>query len=149
MTPRTVAVASELPLPAHAVVDLLTRPATLRFVCWPLLVLPADLPATFAVGSTVELRLRTVAGLPLWRHRITVESAGPEGAQTSERGGPFRVWRHRLEVRPLGDGATAYRDEVTVDAGRATPLTVPLVRAFYRWRHRRWRVLARGLGASS
>lgn len=143
MSPRTVVVSSVVPLSAAEVVARLHRVETLRFVCWPLLAFPDDLPATLGAGDTLVVRLSVAGLVPLWSHRLTVVESTDGGLVTEERGGPVRSWRHRLTVEPVDTGHAFYRDEVVIDAGPLGAPVAVVARGFYRWRHRRWARLAR------
>lgn len=145
MSERTVSVSSVVELPADTVVALLHRAGTLRYVCWPWLTFPADMPDDLGAGEGTEVRLRLAGLVPLWRHELRVVHADAGGMLTEERGGPVRRWRHRLSVEPVDRDRAFYRDEVVVDLGRLTAPAAPVVRALYRWRHRRWARLAREL----
>lgn len=82
----------------------------------------------------------------MWRHEIRVVGSDDAGMLTEERGGPVRRWRHRITVEPVDASRCFYRDEIVLDAGVMTRAAVPVVRALYRWRHRRWARLAREWG---
>ena len=142
MSPRTVVTSSVVPLPAAEVVARLHRSETLRFVCWPLLTFPPDLPATLTAGESLSVRLSVAGVVPLWTHRLTVIESTDGGLLTEERGGPVRSWRHRLTVEPVDARRSFYRDEVVIDAGPLSTLVAAVAGGFYRWRHRRWARLA-------
>ncbi len=145
MSERTVLVSSLVALPAATLVGLLGTPAILRYVCWPLLTFPDDEALVPAVDGSVEVPLTALGLIGLWSHVITVVEFDEGGMVTEEHGGPLRRWRHRLSVEPVDATTAFYRDEVVFDAGALSAVSVPVVRAFYRWRHRRWRRLARRL----
>ena len=142
----TVAVSSELPIPADTVADLVTRPALMRHVLWPIVTFP-DLPEEYDVEHGVTVGLALLGVVPLWRHTIRVVEIDREAlvAVTEEHGGPVRRWRHRLTAVPLGDDRCRYTDEVEIDAGALTGVTRLVARGLYVYRHRRWRALARVL----
>lgn len=54
-----------------------------------------------------------------------------------------RVWEHRIEISPAGDGRTRYCDRVRIDAGWRTPFVAWFARRFFAHRQRRWRRLVR------
>lgn len=141
---RTVRVISTLPLPADLVARLMSKPALLQHVTWPVLII-RGLPETFELGQRVVVRLSLFGVVPLWKHTITVIAASDLEARTEEHGGPMRVWRHHLLVAPVSAASCQYTDEIVLDAGRLTPVALRLVDLFYRYRHRRWRALARVL----
>ena len=140
----TIRVSSTLPVPAEVVADLMGKPASLRYVTWPILRI-CGLPETVAPGQQVVVRLVLLGIVPLWSHTITVVAAAALDATTEERGGPLRTWRHHLRVEPLSPTSCRYTDEVDLDAGRLTPVARSAARLFYRHRHQRWRALSRVL----
>jgi len=140
----TVRVSSTLPVPAEVVGELMGKPALLRHVTWPILSI-RGLPETVVPGQRMVVRLALLGVVPLWEHTIAVVTGGDLEACTEEHGGPLRVWRHRLLVRPLAPTSCQYTDEVDIDAGRLTPIARAVATLFYRYRHRRWLALARVL----
>lgn len=142
----TVAVSSELPIPAGTVAELVTRPALMRHVLWPIITFP-DLPEEYDVEHGVTVGLSLFGVLPLWRHAIRVVEADRDAfvAVTEEHGGPVRRWRHRLTAVPLDDDRCRYTDEVEIDAGALTVVARLVANGLYTYRHRRWRALARVL----
>lgn len=144
-TTRTVRVSSELDAPAEVVWTLVCRPATLRFVASPVLRFPGLRPRddTWREGETAHTWLLLLGLLPLGRHRLTLERLDPVARelQSDEGGGLVNSWRHLITVEAGPAGRSRYTDVVEVDAGGLTVPVVLFARAFYRWRHRRWRQL--------
>ena len=97
-------------------------------------------------GRKIELKLKALSAIPLWRHTIEIQSVDEQNRtiQTSERGGAVKSWRHRITVEPEGTGSR-YRDRVEIEAGVATPAVHALALMLYRYRQARWRELARTL----
>jgi hypothetical protein len=54
-----------------------------------------------------------------------------------------RVWRHSIAISAAPDGTTLYRDQLRFDAGALTPVLWLGYWAFWQWRGRRIRRLAR------
>jgi hypothetical protein len=85
--------------------------------------------------------------VPAYRHTIEVRRVDPVARTiaTHEHGGILRRWDHTLAVEPSGPGRARYRDTLTIDAGRLTPVVAAIATAIFRHRHRhrRWRTLAR------
>lgn len=140
-----IRVASELPVSADVVRDLLRKPVLLQHVAWPVLMMPA-MPREFSLGEEATIRLYLLGVIPLWRHTIRVVDVAEHEARTEEYGGPLRTWCHRVVVTPVSDTRCRYTDEVEIDAGRLTVAAATFARLFYRYRHRRWLALARVLG---
>ena len=95
------------------------------------------------MGDSGSTRLLAFGIVPLWEHHIRVVSIDEERwvMSSEEHGGPVRSWQHDLRVTPIDDERCRYEDVLTSDAGRMTAVTCVVARAFYRYRHRRWRLL--------
>ena len=83
--------------------------------------------------------------VPFSHHRIQVMEIDHEAMtfKAHERGGLLRAWVHSFSVVAEGPAVCRYTDTVEIDAGALTPAVTFLARWFYRYRHRRWRKLAR------
>jgi ligand-binding SRPBCC domain-containing protein len=95
-------------------------------------------------GSPVSLRVRPF-GLPIgWTHEIRIVEVDDDRGllRSEEHGGPIRRWEHVIQVVPITDGRSRYRDVVTIDAGLLTLPVAGWAALFYRVRQRRWRRLA-------
>jgi len=144
---RTVRVESTLPAPADRVWEAMQHPATLLYLMRGVLGLPA------LAGRTDRLRQGEEASgwifllhvIPLHRHHFRVAKVDREAGlvRSEERGGMLRRWDHDLHVVPIDDARSRYSDTIDIDAGPLTPLVALYAAAFYRYRHRRWRRLAR------
>jgi hypothetical protein len=144
---RTVHVETELPVPADRVWEAMQHPATFLYVTRGAMGVPA------LAGRTDRLRQgEVVTGwifllhlVPLHRHRIEVVAvdAAAGVVRTEERGGVLQRWDHELRVVALDDGRCRYADTIDLDAGALTGAVAATARAFYRYRQRRWRRLAR------
>jgi hypothetical protein len=137
---------------ADAVWQSLWRPATLIAVSAPLLrfrpVDPPSLPEVWHPGEA-RVTLWLFGVIPLGRQVISVSSGeNAEGAwvlRDNGRGALARRWDHRITITPAPGGRTAYRDEVTIEAGLLTPLVAAFAWVFYAHRQRRWhRLIASG-----
>jgi ligand-binding SRPBCC domain-containing protein len=88
--------------------------------------------------------------LPIWRHTLTIVSYGPIGdaayeIYTNESSGPARIWNHRLSFEQTGERSCRYTDEIEIEAGLRGLPTKLFIALFFRYRHRRWRALARAI----
>lgn len=143
-----VRISTDLPLSAAAAFALAQKPALFQFVVRPVLRvsgLPRERFAAAVPGDELNVRMWWFGVLPGWRHRLRIVSAEPYELYTNERGGLLRSWNHRLTFAPRGDDGCRYTDEVTLDAGPATPLVWVFAQLLFRWRQARWRALARVL----
>jgi hypothetical protein len=146
---RRVRLTTRLDAPADAVWRAVNDIGTFVHVARPFLAFQGakGFPQPFRAGSRVMTRLLAFTLLPLWPY--TVEFERVDGLRrtltTNEHGGPIRVWRHTIKVKPHTDSGCTYADEVDIDAGLLTLPVWLFAEGFYRHRQRRWRTLARSL----
>ncbi|OCC14052.1 hypothetical protein [Streptomyces sp. PTY087I2] len=135
---------TELPLAADVAARLARNPEVMAFVMSPVLQLyRMDVPRHVEVGAHGRARLWWFGVIPGWTHHIIVRGLDSLEICTEERGGPVRIWRHRLTFVPLGERRCRYTDEVeTEDGWRGAPVRL-FIRLMFRHRHQRWHRLAR------
>ena len=140
---------STLEAPADAVWAAVLRADTFAFVVAPLLRFPAaELADTrWLPGMELEDRLLLFGFIPLGRHRIRIESLDQAAhrLQTRERSRLLQRWDHHISVEPVDERRCRYRDRLEIEAGALTPVARVLAGLLYRYRHVRWRRLAREL----
>ena len=123
------------------------QPATFLYVTRGLLGMPAlagrSEPVT--AGEAGSGWLFAFHLVPAYRHTIEIVDVDEETRtlRTHEHGGVLRRWDHTLHVEPVSDGVCRYRDTVTIDAGRLTPVVAVMAVGIYRHRQRRWHRLVR------
>lgn len=139
-----VRVTTDLSIPAEAACELAQKAALFRYVVWPLFTIGA-LPEHFDVGDQLAARLSFLGVIPAWKHHLRLVSIAPHEIYTNERGGPMRIWNHRLTFEPTSERSCRYTDEIEIDAGPATLPSFLFVHLMFRWRQRRWRTLTRVL----
>ncbi len=149
---RTVALTTELPLPADVTWQAMQQPATFLYVVRGLLAFPALNGRTepFQQGETHTGWLMLFHVLPLHRHTITVVAVDPQQpkVETEERGGFLRRWHHTLAVEPVTDATSRYSDTIDIDAGPLTGFMYWSATALFRYRQWRWQRLAVALTPS-
>ena len=140
-----VTVTTELPISAERACALASRPATLQYVCSPVVAFHpiGDAPEAIREGDEVSVRLRFLRVLPGWVHTLRVERLAEREIVSREHGGPVTVWNHRLTFVPTSATSCRYTDRVEVRAGVFTPFVALFAHGMYRWRQARWRGLAR------
>lgn len=149
-TVQRIELETTLPCSVGAAWAAVQRWTLLEYVTHPLLkIMPLTLealPNRFCEG-TFHLRLYLFGFLPLGRHTVKVVrlDATRHELETEESGTLLKTWNHRITLRG-GAGRTVYRDELSLDAGRLTPVVGLFAHAFYRYRQARWRKLAPSLG---
>ena len=92
-------------------------------------------------GQKVDIRLKYWGWLPIGSWHIEVVRVDHENyiLESSEGGGVFKGYHHRLELIATSDNSCRYTDYLTVDAGIFTPLAAPTIPSMYRERHRQRR----------
>lgn len=141
----TVRRTTSLPIGADAAFALALKPATFAYVARGVMRVPAlaSVPSDLAApGVQAGGRLWWLGVIPAWTHHLRVVEIGDGVIQTAERGGPVRVWNHRLTFTPTSATSCDYTDEVLIDAGPLTLPTALFARAFFALRQARWRRLA-------
>ena len=136
---------------ADAVWNALGKPASFRYVTWPLLRFPALAGRTSRWQQNDEVvgRVWLLGVVPFSRHHLRLVRLDSDARVLSsdEHGGPIRSWLHDIEVEPLDGGRCRYTDRVAIDAGGATLPVTAFAWAFYGYRQARWRRLARRLAS--
>lgn len=102
-------------------------------------------PLEWTPGRDLHGRLFLFGFVPLGTHVIGIEGVDEAQRQilTRESGAVARCWRHRIVVRSVGPGKTAYSDTIDIQAGLLTPILWLFAHLFYRHRHCRWKRLLR------
>lgn len=147
-----VFVQTTLPCDADAGWQRVLTTSLLREICRPLVRLApergaAELPERWPEAGTVRLRPYLFGFIPIGVRVLGCERVDHERReiQTREYDPLVRRWDHRIQFEPYGDGASRYTDEVEIDAGWLTLPVWLFAQAFYRYRQRRWRRIARRL----
>jgi hypothetical protein len=149
---------SELPAPVDAVWAALKRPETFLYVTRGVMGAPA-LKKQLADGD-IDVMRSGIAGegwvflfhvIPLHRHSVRVLDVdeATRTIRTTEHGGPIRRWDHTLRATAMASRTTLYEDIVEIEAGRLTAAVAWFARAFYFYRHLRWKRLARRLQSNA
>ncbi|GAA4642268.1 hypothetical protein [Gordonia humi] len=141
----------ELPVSAARARRLAAVPEVMQFVLAPVLTFSTDeFPApdvAITPGFSASGRVKWLGVLPTWTHRITVIALDDLEVYTKERGGPVRVWNHRLTFEPTGENSCRYTDRVETEHGPRGWGTTVFARLIFRHRHRRWHLLTSMLAA--
>lgn len=145
----TVRLSTELPIPAATAFELAQKPALFEYVVRGLFRvtgLPSSTEAAFG-GEEISARLWFFGFLPAWRHHLRVIRLEPYEIYTNEHGGPVRAWNHRLTFEPISGTSCRYTDEIEIDGGPMTWSVRLFALLAFRYRHMRWRGLARVLAS--
>src|SRR5690348_14561825 len=113
----TVRRTTALPIAADEAFALALKPATFAYVARGVMRVPAlDRLSTFdaAPGAQARGRLWWLGVVPSWTHHLQVVAVedATRTIRTAERGGPLRVWEHRLTFTPAAGGGCEYTDEI-------------------------------------
>jgi len=140
-----VCVQTELAAGADAAWELVQQSSTLHHVTRGLIGFEGELPERWEAGQDVTVRLKAFNRVPLNDHRLQIVSVDDDTRtiHTNESGGQITRWEHRITVDPSGPGRSLYTDAVELEAGAVTPFVKVYAEAFYRYRQRRLRRLAR------
>ena len=143
----TIRVESVVDAPAARVWRALQSPATFLYVTRGILGMPALAGRTepWQPGEVVKGWLLLFHVIPFSRHTMKVVEIDEDNRtfRAHERGGFLRVWNHSFHVEAAGPQRCRYTDTVELDAGRFTSVAAVGARWFFRYRHSRWRKLAR------
>jgi hypothetical protein len=141
---RKLTVSSQIPIPIEQAWELVQTPALLAFVAKGRVrfkPVAGDLPAKWAQGDTVSVKMRLYGLLPFGgTHHLFVASVNPTNytIQTREWDRAAKVWNHRISMQSAGEGAIWYQDEIIVYGGVLTGLIARWARSFYQHRQKRW-----------
>jgi ligand-binding SRPBCC domain-containing protein len=139
-----VTLTTELPMPAEAAGALARKPELMKYVLSPVLRSPGmTVPDHIDVGTTASARLWWFGIIPTWKHHLTVKQLDATEIYSHEYGGPVHTWNHRLTFTPIDEGRCRYTDEIETDNGLRGLMTGLFIRLMFRYRHHRWRRLAR------
>jgi hypothetical protein len=145
-----ICISTPLEAPADLVWEILHKTRSLRYVAKPLLCFRGNLPERWpGPGGVVRVeRMMFFCVIPAWSHELRMVRFDEDEREilSNERGGPVKVWNHRIKVEPLSDRHCLYTDELEVHAGVLTLLIWLFAHLFYRYRQMRWRNLAQVLG---
>lgn len=150
---RTVTVSRELPAPAHVVWPAVKTPQAFVYVAKGMLRFPAAerIGRPWKVGDDIRGLTFLLGVIPFSKHRIRVEQIDDESMTmvSDEEGGIIRTWRHSLTAIPIDERRCHYEDRIEIDAGALTPVVAAFAEVFYRYRQRRWKMLAGLLRATT
>jgi len=93
------------------------------------------------------LRLLHIVPFTRWSIQVVQVDEASRIIRTHEHGWPIRRWDHTLAVEPTATGCR-YTDGLVLDAGVLTPVAAGVATLLFRYRHRRWRALARGMATA-
>jgi len=93
-------------------------------------------------GFSARGRVTWFGVIPSWTHEITLVSRDEHEIYTRERGGPVRIWNHRLTFDPITATSCRYTDDIEIENGISGFATRVFIRLMFAHRHRRWRSVA-------
>lgn len=100
-------------------------------------------------GSRLVLDLTVLGFVPVWRQCIEIQEIDDKALslRTNEHGGPFRSWRHSIQVRSIDASTSEYTDIVEFDVRHGSALFAFMLRRVFGYRHLRWRRLVKRMKA--
>ncbi len=141
---------SIFPVTENEVFDLLKQLNTLQYIAKPY---AAFTPVneiqelTWTEGATFSFSLKLFCCIPFGIHTIKVIQFSDDTHEiyTNESNINVPIWNHRILLRSIKDGKTAYTDEVEIGAGWKTMFVYIWAKCFYSHRQRKWKKLLKGL----
>lgn len=61
---------------------------------------------------------------------------------TNEKNSSVRLWNHKIEMKRLNENRIEYKDEIELYAGFITGFVAIWAESFYKYRQRRWKLVA-------
>jgi hypothetical protein len=146
-----VRVSTDLEIPVDLAWETVKKPETFQYVVHGVMGVRQldEIPEDWGEGLVVRVRLFFFHVIPAWKHEIRIVRLDETAREiyTNERGGGVRKWNHRLKFDALSEQRCRYTDEIEIGAGLLTPFVWLFAHAMFRYRHMRWRKLARRLGS--
>lgn len=144
-------ICSELECAPIDAIQHVRTPRLLEYVAAPWIrfeaVDPPVLPDEWEPGGRYLVRMKLFGVVPLGTQVIGIRAVEQRGERLLVHdlgtSALVRVWDHRIEISPAGDGRTRYCDRVRIDAGWRTPFVAWFAKRFFAHRQRRWRRLVR------
>lgn len=146
---RRLSVRSTIPMPIEQAWENVKTPALLQFIAKGMIkfkTVGEPLPKYWEVGQTYAVRMRIFGFLPFGGiHYLHIESIEEAGYRLSTRewDQAAKVWNHDITLRDLGDGRTRYEDSITIYGGWMTGFITAFAKQFYKYRQRRWQLVAK------
>ena len=151
-----IRISTTLRAPIDTIWHEVGRPALLQYVARGRLTFhpvdPPEFPERWAEGS-FRVALRGFGVIPLGWQEIGISfpevPAPGRSVRDLGRSPLFKVWDHTIILKPEGETATRYTDEIRFETWLPMMLARPIVSDFYRHRQRRWaRLVANGFDYS-
>lgn len=146
---RKLTVHSELAMDIDLAWNNVKTPALLQFVSRGMIRFkPVDggLPRYWEKGHTYAVNMHFFGFLPLGgRHFLYVENIDDSNYEiaTREWDGLVNVWNHAIVLRKGDTGKIYYEDSIVIYAGILTGFVTQFARIFYKYRQRRWQIVAK------
>lgn len=139
---------SVIQLPIEEAWRLLQRVDTLNYVAYGFMQFRAlddgELPEQWLVG-TEKFRVLLWNVIPAWVHTVHIKHVDDDihHIDTHETGGLIKRWDHDMKLDEVDENSCRYTDSLDLDVGWITPLAWVMAKAYYRYRHWRWKKLVR------
>lgn len=143
MQSKTVIKTSRFPASERNVFNKLKSIQTLQYIASPYATftpLTESDDFNWKAGETFSFQLKLFGVIPFGIHTIKVIDFNEEAYRihTTESNAYVPIWNHSIVLKPLGDGASQYTDEVEIYAGWKTPLVYLWAKFFYAHRQKKW-----------
>jgi hypothetical protein len=144
---RKLSVTSRIPMGIETAWEHVKKPALLKFVAkGKIKFIPTNgrFPATWKEGMKVSARMLLYGFIPFGGlHYLEVEKidAKYKTIQTNEWDNAAKVWKHRIEMKPVNNNETDYLDEIIIYGGYLTNFITFWAKHFYIHRQKRWQLV--------
>ncbi|MDO6518136.1 hypothetical protein [Zobellia uliginosa] len=141
-------VSSEIQIDLESAWEKVKKSATLEFIAKGKIKFTptgGKFPETWKEGMTVTTKMGVYGFIPFGGlHTLYFSKIDDNNniLETVEKDSFAKVWKHKISMRPIGNRAISYEDEVVIYGGILTGFISRWARSFYRHRQKRWKLLA-------
>jgi len=146
---RKLSVTSRIPMDLGTAWKQVQKPSLLEFVAkGKITFLPTGgkFPEVWREGMKVSARMLLYGFIPFGGlHYLTVKEIDEANKtiQTHEWDNAAKIWRHRIEMKPVNAHETDYLDEIIIYGGILTNFITFWAKHFYIHRQKRWQLVKR------
>ncbi|MBQ4821875.1 hypothetical protein [Aquimarina sp. MMG016] len=145
---RKLTVSSELNIDIDNAWNEVQKSSLLEFICKGKIKFKpvnSNLPKHWKTDMEVQVKLLVYGFIPFGGiHTLKLVDIMPEKytVLSNEKNSIVKVWNHRIEMVKLNENLIKYTDEIELYAGFLTSFVVKWAESFYKYRQRRWNIVA-------
>ena len=127
------------------------KSSLLKFICSGKLKFKAvdsEFPRYWKNKMTVKAKLLIYGIIPFGGiHSLNFVEIDPENfyVLTNEKNSAVKIWNHKIQLRKTNQNQTKYTDEIELYAGILTGFIAKWAESLYKYRQKRWRLVAQKL----